>query len=302
MNRLQQIWKAKEVRNKILFVLAMLFVYRVAAHIPIPGIDPSGLKDFFANNQIFGLVNVFSGGGLSSFSIVMLGVGPYITASIILQLLVMIVPKLEEIQKEGESGQKRINQYTRILTVPLAVIQAYSFMIILQRQGQNLLADLSWYQWTSALVVATAGTMLLVWIGELITEKKVGNGVSLIIFAGIVARLPQVFSQVKTLYFAPYDPSKLPEILGILAAAWLVTVSRRSNSETYPGKSAAGMRAGTRKPTDEAPSAKKPITTKPSSGPSSVAWPAILRACSMILPRQFSSLSSILSGMALCRT
>jgi preprotein translocase subunit SecY len=220
MNRLQQIWKAKEVRNKILFVLAMLFIYRIAAHIPIPGIDASRLKDFFANNQIFGLVNVFSGGGLKNFSIVMLGVGPYITASIILQLLVMIVPKLEEIQKEGESGQKRINQYTRILTVPLAVIQAYSFMIILQRQGQGLLGDLSWYQWLSALVVATAGTMFLVWLGELITEKKVGNGVSLIIFAGIVASLPTTISNTA----AVFDPSSQLINLITFALIGLITI------------------------------------------------------------------------------
>lgn len=190
MDRLRQIWQARDLRNKILFVLAMMVVYRIAAHIPIPGIDASNLKDFFASNQILGLVNVFSGGGLKNFSIVMLGVGPYITASIILQLLVMIVPKLEEIQKEGESGQRRINNYTRWLTVPLAMINGYGFIVLLQRQGQGLIGDLSIFQWITAIVVATAGTMLLVWIGELITTKKVGNGTSLIIFAGIVASLP----------------------------------------------------------------------------------------------------------------
>ncbi|MFH0874267.1 MAG: preprotein translocase subunit SecY [Candidatus Komeilibacteria bacterium] len=190
MNRLRQIWQAKDLRNKILFVLAMLVVYRIAAHIPIPGIDASNLKDFFSSNQILGLVNVFSGGGLMNFSIVMLGVGPYITASIILQLLVMIVPKLEEIQKEGESGQRRINNYTRWLTVPLAMINAYGFIVLLQRQGRGLIGELNIFQWITAIVVATAGTMLLVWIGELITTKKVGNGTSLIIFAGIVASLP----------------------------------------------------------------------------------------------------------------
>ncbi len=190
MDRLRQIWQARDLRNKILFVLAMMVVYRIAAHIPIPGIDASNLKDFFASNQILGLVNVFSGGGLKNFSIVMLGVGPYITASIILQLLVMIVPKLEEIQKEGESGQRRINNYTRWLTVPLAMINGYGFIVLLQRQGQGLIGELSIFQWITAIAVATAGTMLLVWIGELITTKKVGNGTSLIIFAGIVASLP----------------------------------------------------------------------------------------------------------------
>ncbi len=195
MNRLLQIWRARDIRNKLLFVLALLIVFRLAAHIPIPGIDASGLKGFFSGNQILGLLNLFSGGGLENFSVVMMGVGPYITASIILQLLVMIVPQLEEIQKEGESGQRRINQYTRLLTVPLAIIQGYSFIILLQRQGGGLLGELSMYQWITALAVTTAGTMFLVWLGELITEKKVGNGISLLIFAGIVSSLPSTLGR-----------------------------------------------------------------------------------------------------------
>src|SRR3989344_8977502 len=142
--KLKQIWQAPDIRKRILFVLAMLIVFRIAAHIPLPGIDASQLKNFFASNQLFGLLNLFSGGGLENFSIVMMGVGPYITASIILQLLTMIVPKLEAISKEGEAGQQKINQYTRLLSVPLAMVQSYGFMILLERQGNaNLFGNLS---------------------------------------------------------------------------------------------------------------------------------------------------------------
>src|SRR3989344_842509 len=141
--KLIQIWKARDIRNRIFFVLALLVVYRIASHIPLPGIDASQLEDFFARNQLFGLLDVFSGGGLSSFSVVMMGVGPYITASIILQLLTMIVPRMEALQKEGEAGQQKINQYTRLLTVPLGLIQAYGFIIVLQQQSQvNLVGNL----------------------------------------------------------------------------------------------------------------------------------------------------------------
>ena len=131
--KLRQIWKSKDLRKSIFFVLMMLVVFRIAAHIPIPGIDVAGLKDFFAQNQILGLLNLFSGGGLENFSIVMLGIGPYITASIILQLLTMIIPALETLSKEPD-GQQKINRYTRFLTLPLAALQGYSFITLMQRQ------------------------------------------------------------------------------------------------------------------------------------------------------------------------
>ena len=221
MNRLKQIWQAKDVRKKIFFVLAMLVVFRLAAHIPIPGVDVANLKDFISGNQILGLINVFSGGGLQNFSIVMLGVGPYITASIIMQLLTMIVPRLEAMQKEGEYGQKKINQYTRLLSVPLAAINAYGFLVLLQRQGQGLLGDMSVFQWITAITIATAGTIFLMWIGELITEKKVGNGTSLIIFAGIIASLPTTLSQT----FVVFDASSQVFSLVIFAVLALITIA-----------------------------------------------------------------------------
>ncbi|OGY90392.1 MAG: preprotein translocase subunit SecY [Candidatus Komeilibacteria bacterium RIFCSPLOWO2_01_FULL_52_15] len=218
--KLKQIWQAPDIRKRILFVLAMLIVFRIAAHIPLPGIDASQLKNFFASNQLFGLLNLFSGGGLENFSIVMMGVGPYITASIILQLLTMIVPKLEAISKEGESGQERINQYTRILTFPLALIQSYGYIVILQQQSQvNIVGSLTGFQLFSAMLASTAGTIFLMWIGELISEKKVGNGISLMIFANIIAQLPTAVRNT----VAIFDSSQFINLL-IFAAIALVTI------------------------------------------------------------------------------
>ena len=192
LKKLQQIWKAKDIRNSILYVLTLLIVFRIAAHIPIPGIDASSIKEIFSGNDIFGLLNLFSGGGMENFSIVMLGVGPYITSSIIFQLLVMIVPRLGALQKEGEYGQQKINQYTRYLTIPLALVQGYGFIHLLsQRTGGALMDGMTSLQLFTALVMITAGTIFLMWLGELISEKKIGNGISLLIFAGIIASLPQ---------------------------------------------------------------------------------------------------------------
>ncbi len=188
--KIQQIWKIKEIRNSILFVLGMLVIFRLVAHIPIPGVNLDNLRQFIAGNQIFGLLDVFSGGTMKNFSIVMLGVGPYITASIIFQLLTMIVPKLEELSKEGESGQQRINMYTRFLAVPLAFLQSFAMIKVLNRSALPIVTDLSAFHLFVIMITITAGTMFLMWIGELISEKKVGNGLSLIIFAGIVSSFP----------------------------------------------------------------------------------------------------------------
>ena len=149
------------------------------------------LRQFLAGNQIFGLLDVFSGGTMKNFSIVMLGVGPYITSSIIFQLLTMIVPKLEELSKEGESGQQKINTYTRLLTVPLAFFQAYAMVKLLNNSALPIITDLSVFRLFTIIITISAGTMFLMWIGELISEQKVGNGISLLIFAGIVASLPE---------------------------------------------------------------------------------------------------------------
>lgn len=190
--KLKQIWKAEDVRKNIFYVLALLVVFRIAAHIPVPGINVEALRESFNSNQVLGMLNLFSGGAMQNFSVVMLGVGPYITASIIFQLLTMIVPQLEALSKEGEYGRQKINQYTRILTIPMAVIQGYGFIRLISSQsGGTLIDQMTTMQWISTLTIVTAGTIFLMWLGELITEKHIGNGVSLIIFAGIVAGLPQ---------------------------------------------------------------------------------------------------------------
>ena len=190
MGKLLQIWKTKELRDSIIFIFYMLVVFRIAAHIPLPGINQANLQKFFQDSQVFGFINIFSGGAMENFSIVALGIAPYITASIIFQLLTMIVPALEALSKDGESGYKKINQYTRLLTIPLALLQAYGLVTILKKSGQNIIGDLAPLDLILIVLTLTAGTVFLMWIGELISERKIGNGVSLLIFAGIIAQLP----------------------------------------------------------------------------------------------------------------
>lgn len=202
------IWHNKDLRKKIVFVLALLIIFRFAAHIPIPGVDITNLQNFFSSNAYLGLLNLFSGGALENFSIVMLGVGPYITASIIFQLLAMIVPKIEEMQKETD-GQRRIQQWTRYLAVPLASIQGYGTIMLLQRTGGGLIGNLTPWQLITAVCLITGGSTLVMWLGELISEKNIGNGISIMIFAGIVARVPLAVQQ----FFATYDVTQLPTLV-----------------------------------------------------------------------------------------
>ncbi|MBT5338280.1 preprotein translocase subunit SecY, partial [Candidatus Falkowbacteria bacterium] len=154
--RLIQIWRLRDLRNKILFVLSMLVVFRLAAHIPIPGVNVENLREFFGSNQILGLLNLFSGGGMQNFSIVMMGVAPYITASIIFQLLGMIIPKLEEMSKE-EAGRQKVNMYTRISTVPLAILQGYGMIAILRQSPKPIIEDLSFFYLAAVLITISAG-------------------------------------------------------------------------------------------------------------------------------------------------
>jgi len=166
-----QIFKIKDLRKKIFFVLMILVIFRIAANIPVPGIDAERLSQFFSNNQLFGLLNIFTGGAMSNLSIIMLGLGPYITATIIMQLLTMIFPQLELLYKEeGDKGRQKFNQYGRILTVPLASLQSYAMLTILSRQG--VLDLVSSIQWMTSITVITAGAVFLMWLGELISEKR----------------------------------------------------------------------------------------------------------------------------------
>ena len=235
LDKILQIFRVKELRNKIFFILALLVVFRLAANIPIPGIDQERLRMFFENNQFFGLLNLFSGGGLSSISIVMLGVGPYITASIIMQLLTMVVPRLEQIYKEeGEAGREKFNQWTRWITVPLAALQSFAMISLFKSQG--IMVNFGTMEIATIITVSVAGTIFLMCLGELITEKKIGNGVSLIIFAGIVSGLPSAISKIS----ATWDPSKLftyifflAIVIGAIVAVVFVTEGQRNIPVAY---------------------------------------------------------------------
>jgi len=222
LERITQIFKIRDLRKSIFYVLGLLFVFRIAAHIPIPGVNLENLKEFFASNQIFGLINIFSGGGMNNFSVVAMGVGPYITASIIFQLLVMIIPRLEEISKEP-GGYQKINQWTRWLTVPLAALQGYGIIVTLQRQSTYKIIDfLSSFDLILTIITLTGGTIFLMWLGELISEKKIGNGISLIIFAGIIDRLPGLVQRTLVVF----DPGQIFNLVlfSIIAVITIVGV------------------------------------------------------------------------------
>lgn len=201
----------------------------------MPGVDVDRLKSFFEGNQFFGLLNIFSGGALSNLSIIMLGVGPYITSSIIMQLLTMIFPGLKEMYHEaGEQGRQKFNQYSRLLTVPLGIIQSFSFIKLLQ--SNQIIPALDGFQLFTNILIITCGTVFLMWIGELISEKGIGNGISLIIFAGIIVRIPQVIRQT----ILTFDASQIPALLiflvmavVVIAAVVLVTEAQRNIPVSY---------------------------------------------------------------------
>lgn len=245
-HKLKVIFTEPAIRNRVLFVLGALVIFRMLAAIPIPGVDQTVLQQFFDSNQFLGLLNIFSGGGLANLSIVMLGVGPFITASIIMQLMTVMSPTLKDMYtNEGEAGRAKFTQYSRMLTLPLAVLQGFGFLTLLQSQG--VIVGLSMFEFATNVILIVAGSMLLMWIGELVTEYGVGNGVSIIIFAGIVATLPGVASQ---LYFG-YDPSQLPLYLGFAAVALLtvyavvvMTEAERPVPITYAKQSRGGSTYG----------------------------------------------------------
>lgn len=207
----------ESLRNKVLFILGALVLFRVLATIPIPGIDTLRLEEFLSNNQFFGLLNIFSGGGLANLSIVMLGVAPYITASIIMQLLTIVHPRLKALyHEEGEAGRKKFTQYSRLLTVPLAVVQGFGLLALLSQQG--IIENLALFDRIANIIVITAGSVLLMWLGELISEFGIGNGVSILIFAGIVSSLPATLQQL----IFTFEIAQLPMYIGFSVAALLI--------------------------------------------------------------------------------
>lgn len=240
--KIKLVFTDKYLRRKIIFVLLILAVFRFLSTIPIPGVDAFRLQGFLESNQFLGILNIFSGGGLSALSIVMMGVGPYITASIIMQLLTLMSPRLKSMyHEEGEMGRTQFAKYSRYLTVPLSLIQGYALLTILSQNGA--LEVLTAYQKAIAMIVVMAGSMFLVWLGELISERGIGNGVSVLIFAGIVAALP---GQINQLAFT-FDPSQVLTYVGALIVALIlivgiivITEAERLLPITYANQARAG--------------------------------------------------------------
>lgn len=214
LHKLKLAFGDAEIRGRILFLLGALIIFRVLAALPVPGVDRGALASFFANNQFFGLLNIFSGGGLSALSIVMLGVGPYITASIIMQLATIIFPQVKQAYfEEGEAGRAKFIEWSRLLTVPIAILQAIAFVILLE--SQSIMSHVGTVAFVANIAIIAAGSLLLMWLGELVTEFGIGNGVSLIILAGILASVPTSISQ--TLFAA--SMANVPAYLGFVALA-----------------------------------------------------------------------------------
>src|SRR5574343_911526 len=217
ISKIKQIFSIPDLRKKIIIVAVLLVAFRLFAAVPVPDVDATKLKAIFSSNQLLGILNLFSGGTMGNLSIVMLGVGPYITATIIMQLLTMIFPKMKEMyHEEGEAGRMKFNQITRYLTIPLSLIQAYAYLNILV--SQKALSALAFPTMIKDVILITAGTMLVMWIGELISEYKIGNGISLIIFAGIISRIPNT---IRTAIIS-YQPSMLCGCIAFLVVAIVI--------------------------------------------------------------------------------
>lgn len=246
IHKLKVIFTDEAIRNRILFVLGALVLFRALAAIPIPGVDEIVLNQFFENNQFLGLLNIFSGGGLANLSIVMLGVGPYITASIIMQLMTVMSPQIKSMYtEEGEAGRAKFMQYARLLTLPLAILQAFGFLTLLQSQG--VIAGLDSFGFINNVILVVAGSMLLMWIGELVTEFGIGNGVSIIIFAGIVAGLPATASQLLfsfTVAQIPLYAGFTLVAIGVIYAVVVMTEAERPVPITYAKQSRGGKTYG----------------------------------------------------------
>lgn len=244
---LQQIWNSKDLRKKILFTIGILVVFRVCTQISIPGANLEAIRGVLNKNQLLGIFSALTGGSAENFSIILMGLSPYINASIIMQLLTVIVPKLESLSKEGEQGRRKINQYTRWLTVPIAFVQSYGMIALINSQASMpIVQDIGNPAVVLPIMVTiTAGTVFLMWLGELITENGIGNGISLIIFTGIIANIPVVIGQ--TLALTQQEPERLiPFVLmllitfGMLAFVVLVTEGQRQVPIIYAGRGTRG--------------------------------------------------------------
>lgn len=238
---LRRLWTARDLRKKLLFTAGILLVYRILAHIPAAGVDRVALANLFSSSQVLGLLDIFSGGTLANFSLIALGLGPYINASIIMQLLTLIFPKLEELSKEGEMGREIINQYTRLITVPIAILQGFAMYALLRNQG--VIGTLDPLSLVALIVTMTVGTLISVWLGELITEFGVGQGTSLLIFAGIVGRLPVTLGQT-AITLDTLNPINLLVFAGMGLAVVAAIVFMNEASRNITVQYARRIRAG----------------------------------------------------------
>lgn len=247
MNYLLQIWKSKDLRNKILFTISIVVIFRILAQITIPGANIASLKQLFQQNELLGMFSMLTGGSAENFSIIMMGLSPYINASIIMQLMTVIVPKLENLSKEGEQGRRKINQYTRWLTVPIAFLQSYGMIALLN--SQSPIPIIEGIGVPSIIIpimlTVTAGSLLLMWLGELITEKGLGNGVSVLIFAGIISAVPGTIGQSLALTQQASERI-VPFVIMILVTlaltvfVILITEGMRNIPITYAGRGVKG--------------------------------------------------------------
>lgn len=245
LSLLKRIFTLKDLRNKILFTLLIIVLYRILAHVPLPGVDARGLSDFMQNNQVLGMLDLFSGGSVGRFSLVMLGVGPYITASIVIQLLTVAIPAFEELQKEGEYGKQKLNQYTRYLSIPLAVIESFGLVRLLQ--SQNVLNIDGNLNLALIIVAATAGTTLLMWMGEILSERGIGNGLSILIAVGIISGIPgQIVATSQVIDNKVLISIEMIAIIVAMVAfiVWMNEAERRV-PVTYARRVRAGRSVGT---------------------------------------------------------
>lgn len=247
MNYIKQIWRSRDLRRKIIFTLFIILIFRILAQISIPGANIDALKTIFAGNQFLGMFSLLTGGSAENFSIILMGLSPYINASIIIQLLTIIIPKLENISKEGEQGRRTLNQYTRWLTIPIAIIQSYGMIILLNSSsGVSIFENL----WAPNIIIpimitVTAGSVLLMWLGELVTERGIGNGVSVLIFAGIIANIPTVLGQSLAITQGSNE-RLIPLVIMILVTLLLtifvilITEAQRNIPIIYAGRGVRG--------------------------------------------------------------
>jgi preprotein translocase subunit SecY len=220
-------FRIPELRKKILFTLGLFVVFRLFAHVAVPGADHNALDRLFQQNQFLGLLDLFSGGGLSTFSIIAMGVNPYINASIIMQLMTVVSQRIKDLTKEGELGRRKITRYTRYLTVGLGLIQAWGLTLLFQNAGVLRAAELGWFGLASIMLVLTAGTIMLMWFGELITEYGIGNGISLVIFAGIVGRIPTtVYRQLSGGTAANIGSLVIFAVMALFVTAFIIEVQQ----------------------------------------------------------------------------